>query len=192
MSSINDLPTPSFVTGSCLCRALSYRIDFPESHNFEESSGTCQCTQCRKNVSHLFFMYYKVPKSGFRWFTSDSTTSNADLVDFSTSPKALKHFQASKGHSRGFCTECGSMMYWSRDAGPNVSVAIGTVDPLYLFGEGAGGDGEARDVPKGGYGLVLASGGGGHEWIQNEIPGVTDKLSILGFVRGERCVSEEE
>ncbi|KAH7032829.1 uncharacterized protein B0I36DRAFT_361593 [Microdochium trichocladiopsis] len=224
-SSINNLPTPSFVTGSCLCKALSYRVDFPSGHNFEESktndgylrvnqSGTCQCTQCRKNVSGLFFMYYKVPKAAFRWAaientalpsapapasSATTTTSGPDLVDFLAFPRAYKSFQASPGRSRGFCAECGSMMFWSRDDGPNVSIAIGTVDPLYLFGEGAGGgddggvgDGPGKDVPKGGYGLVLASGGGGHEWIQNEIPGVTDKLSILGFVRGERCVSEEE
>lgn len=73
-------------------------------------------------------------------------------------------------------------MYWRRDAGPAISIAIGTVDPLYLFGEGADG----VEVPKGGFGLALAGGGGGHEWIQNEIPGVTDKMGLLGFDRGDR------
>lgn len=78
-------------------------------------------------------------------------------------------------------------MYWRREDGPNISLAIGTVDPLYLFGEGA--ENSEEDVPKEGFGRALANCCGGHEWVRNEIKGVTDGLELLGVGpngRGER------
>lgn len=66
-------------------------------------------------------------------------------------------------------------------------MAIGTVDPLYLFGEGA--EAAGGEVPSGGFGRALANCCGGHEWVRNEVPGVTDELDLLGVGprgRGER------
>lgn len=58
---------------------------------------------------------------------------------------------------------------------------MGSIDPLYLFGEGA------EDKGKG-FGLALAGGGGYHSWCGNEIPGVTDGIAILGCDgRGNRA-----
>ncbi|KAF1810553.1 hypothetical protein P152DRAFT_420420 [Eremomyces bilateralis CBS 781.70] len=174
MASTNDFPKPTYITGSCLCGALKYRIDFPKDHDFDKASGTCQCTQCRKNTSSLFYIYHKVPFTAFRW----------------TSPTpcpTLKAYQATPGNSRGFCTSCGSMMYWRTNAGPHISVPIGTVDPLFLFGEGADG----VEVPKEGFGMALMRCGGGHEWCGNEIPGVTRKEDISLFKRGEQFLEDD-
>ena len=92
--------------------------------------------------------------------------------------------------ARGFCSECGTFFYWRRETGPNVSIAIGTVDPLYLFGEGAeAARSKGEEVPSGGFGRALANCCGGHEWVRNEVPGVTDELEMLGVGprgRGER------
>lgn len=60
---------------------------------------------------------------------------------------------------------------------------MGSIDALYLFGEGAG---DGNDVPSGGYSMALCSGGGGHEWCANEIKGVTDNMPFIGRIRGER------
>lgn len=68
------------------------------------------------------------------------------------------------------------------DSSERITIAVGTVDPLYLFGE----DADGKDVPEGGFGRALASGGGNHEWCRNEIKGVTDQIPILGRERGER------
>jgi len=57
-----------------------------------------------------------------------------------------------------------------------VSFSIGTIDPLYLFGEGADG----VEVPKEGFGLALANGLEGSIWKENEIKGVTDRMELLG------------
>jgi len=65
------------------------------------------------------------------------------------------------------------------------------VDPLYLFGEGRDASNSDEKIPKGGFGKALASGGGGHEWVANEIPGVTDRLDLVGADgRGTRVATE--
>lgn len=80
-------------------------------------------------------------------------------------------------------------MYWRRVSPEpeEIDVAVGTIDPLFLFGEGAGGDGKMEkgdgevegEVPKEGFGRALCSGAGGHVWCVNEIPGVTDRMEYL-------------
>ncbi|KAH8678015.1 Mss4-like protein [Xylariales sp. PMI_506] len=179
MSSPQDFPKPKFITGGCLCGALRYRVDYPENYDFLSSSSTCQCTQDRKCTGSLWFQSHDLqPSTLFRW-----TSPTASLKDYSASPTAL----------RGFCTGCGSFLYWKpvgsdddagaeREGQDRICIAVGSVDPLYLFGEGADG----VEVPEGGFGFALANGGGRHLWCDNEIKGVTDKLPILGYERGTR------
>lgn len=62
---------------------------------------------------------------------------------------------------------------------------VGTVDPLYLFGEGADG----VEVPKEGFGVALANGGGEQCYDQNEIKGVTDKMEICGKGKGPKSAN---
>lgn len=188
--SFNIGPTPKFVEGGCLCGALRYRIDFPENHDFAANvsslfssdniqsnnvaqSMICQCTQCRKGTASLFFVAHRVePASGaFRW-----TKEPATLKDYSASPGAL----------RGFCSVCGSQVYWRRKGLDRISFAVGTVDALYMFGEGADG----VEVPMEGFGKALASGLGQCEWAGNEIKGVTDDMPLL--FRGRRSLGDDE
>ncbi|KAF7539882.1 hypothetical protein G7054_g1733 [Neopestalotiopsis clavispora] len=171
MSTEEDFPRPKFVTGGCLCGSLRYRVDFSHDHDFFKSSGTCQCTMDRKAASALWFQYHQIRADSHFQFTSPTTS--------------LKHYASSADWHRGFCSECGSFLYIRPAASEDytrVTIAVGTVDALYLFGEGA--DGE--EVPVGGFGRALANGGGDHEWCRNEIPGVTDKIALLGRERGKR------
>ncbi|GAB1312068.1 hypothetical protein MFIFM68171_02278 [Madurella fahalii] len=162
-------PLPKKITGGCLCGKIRYTVNFPENHDFKDGSGTCQCTQCRKSTSSLFFMNHKVPWSSVTWDSKDT----------------WKNYYCTEGNARPFCSNCGTFIGWRREAGPNISIAIGTVDPLYLFGEGW--EASGGEVPKGGFGRALANGCGGHEWVKNEIPGVTDSLELVGCNgRGER------
>ena len=113
----------------------------------------------------MFLLYHNVtPPSAFK-FTSQDTSS-------------LKHYSASPGAQRAFCSNCGSFIYWKPTDGKHISFTAGTVDPLYLFGEGAN---DENKVPKGGYGLTLANGGAGHYWCANEVPGVSDDIPLLGL-----------
>lgn len=67
-----------------------------------------------------------------------------------------------------------------------MSLGVGNIDPLYLFGEGSNG---ALTEEKG-YGLALAGGFGNHDWCMNEIPGVTDNIPGLGLSRGKKHAKE--
>ncbi|KAI1418850.1 Mss4-like protein [Xylaria sp. FL1777] len=173
MASSNTFLKPKYVTGGCLCESLRYRIDFPEDHDFEMSSCTCQCTQCRKNTGSFFLASHHVACSAFRWTSADTDS----LRRYNTTPAA----------ERGSCTKCGSFLYWRRviPEADSIHVAVGSIDPLFLFGEGADG----VEVPMGGFGVALANGTGGHVWCANEIPGVTDKMEYL-HERGRRWAED--
>ncbi|KAM0322005.1 hypothetical protein ACHAQA_009747 [Verticillium albo-atrum] len=149
-------PTPKTIT------ALCYKITFPPSHDFAYNSRLCQCTQCRKQTGGLFLAVFFVPNSAVDW------TSPTD---------ALKTYSATPEAHRGFCGSCGSFLYWKSNAGKGLSLSIGSVDPLYLFGEGA--EGTNGEVPEAGFGKVLCNGLGGTEWCLNEMSGVTDDMPLL-------------
>jgi hypothetical protein len=101
------------------------------------------------------------PYSAFKW-TKD--------------PKTLKTFIAIAGGApRGFCGDCGSWIYFRSEGADRITVTYGSIDPLYLWGEGADG----VEVPKGGFGKALASGLGGHWYTDNAIPEVTDNIPLL-------------
>ncbi|KAJ4300149.1 hypothetical protein N0V88_002818 [Collariella sp. IMI 366227] len=86
-----SFPKPKFITGGCLCNKLRYRVNFPENHNFEASSGTCQCTQCRKQTGSLFFSCHTIAPASTQFnFTGDTAT--------------LKLYHASPKGERAFCS----------------------------------------------------------------------------------------
>ncbi|KAK3905693.1 putative glutathione-dependent formaldehyde-activating enzyme [Staphylotrichum tortipilum] len=180
-------PTPKFVTGGCLCGQIRYRVDFPAHHDFEASSGTCQCTLCRRQSGSLFFAYHQLAPAttSFTFVTPSTATTapgsapvpnsnNSTPIPDLKNPTALLTYLAdhTNPHSeRGVCRACGSWLYWRNRAHDVLALAVGTVDPLFLFGEGADG----VDVPLEGYGRALVNGGGGHYFVENAIRGVTDR-----------------
>ena len=79
-------------TGSCLCKSVSYEID-----------GTlnpvlaCHCSQCAKTSGNFAAM----------------TSCAADKVRI-LSDATLRWFQSSEAVSRGFCSRCGSNLFWKQ------------------------------------------------------------------------------
>lgn len=57
-----------------------------------------------------------------------------------------------------------------------VELAVGTFDEEFLVGVRDTEEGE----PRGGYGMALANPEGDHFFVSNQIPGVTDKVSVSG------------
>ncbi|KAH8912100.1 hypothetical protein BR93DRAFT_963300 [Coniochaeta sp. PMI_546] len=173
-TSAEDFPVPKFIEGGCLCGSLRYRVDFPEDHDFRKASCTCQCTQCRKQSGALFWPCHQVkPASAFKW-TSEAT---------------LKIFKASPEGERAFCSSCGSWVTWKptnlAEKGDGAEFAVGTVDQIYLIGEGVetvhtAADGEEQTIPENGFGFALANLSGTHFWTENEIKGVTDNFLVKG------------
>lgn len=92
--------------GSCLCGAVSYEIT-------GELGGAvaCHCTQCRKQSGHVWASV-RVPDGQL-------TVSGEDKV---------KWFTSSEWAKRGFCRECGSVLFWRMEADKGTAVAAGTLD----------------------------------------------------------------
>ena len=97
--------TKTITRGRCLCGAVRYEVRGPLSE-----AHACHCGQCRRQSGH-----YVVATSAQR----------ADFVLVET--KGLKWFQSSPIARRGFCSECGSALFWD-DGRNEVSINVGSLD----------------------------------------------------------------
>ena len=110
-------------TGSCLCGAVAFEI------NGElRPVIACHCIQCRKQTGNYM-----------------SATACADSDLNMTQSRGLKWFRSSSEARRGFCQECGSVLFWKKDGSDTISIAAGSIDgptgaPLegHIFCESAG------------------------------------------------------
>ena len=93
-------------TGSCLCGAVKYEV-----HGALRLVIVCHCTQCRKQTGS--FMH-----------ATASDDKDFKLVDL----RGLKWFRASDIAARGFCGECGSVLFWKGDGRDYISIAAGSLD----------------------------------------------------------------
>ena len=95
--------------GSCLCRAVTFDVEGELEHQPE----ACHCTQCRKQSSH-FFAAVNVRRSAL-------TLRGEDKVTW---------YQSSDEVQRGFCSVCGSPLFWKpmRAGYEYTAVAMGTFD----------------------------------------------------------------
>lgn len=93
-------------TGSCLCGAVSFEI-----HGRLRPVLACHCVQCRKQTGNYM-----------------SATACADSELKFTRQEGLKWFRSSAIAQRGFCGDCGSVLFWKRDGSAEMSIAAGTID----------------------------------------------------------------
>jgi hypothetical protein len=92
--------------GSCLCGAISYKVDGPL-----RPVTACHCNQCRKQTGS----FYTATSAA----DADFTIEGADnLTWFTASPEA----------KRGFCKTCGSALFWKWNGGDTISIMAGTLD----------------------------------------------------------------
>lgn len=92
--------------GSCLCGGITFTIDAALS-----PPDACHCRQCRKQTGH-YFASSDVPKSSL------SISGEALLGWFASSEKIR----------RGFCTRCGSTLFWEPLHRDWIAVAMGAID----------------------------------------------------------------
>jgi hypothetical protein len=76
--------------GSCLCGAVSFEVT-----GTLPPPDACHCSQCRKHSGH-FFASTDVPRAALRIHGADSLT----------------WFRSSEKARRGFCSTCGSSLFW--------------------------------------------------------------------------------
>lgn len=93
------------VTGRCLCGNVRFEVRGPLSH-----AHACHCGQCRRQSGH---------------FVVGASAARDDFVLLADS--TLAWFKSSDFARRGFCSACGSALFWD-DGGPQMSINAGCLD----------------------------------------------------------------
>lgn len=93
-------------TGSCLCGAVSFQVE-----GELKAPDACHCGQCRKQSGH-FWASTDVP-------LSQVTIEGEDQVSW---------YQSSQKVRRGFCSTCGSFLFWQPIGQARIAIAMGAFD----------------------------------------------------------------
>ncbi len=102
--------------GGCYCGAVRWRSDraAPRPVTF------CHCSQCRRLHGHV---------------AAFATLPNTALTI--TKPDGLAWYEASPRAARGFCSICGTRLFWREHGGQTTEVAAGSFDDPSVLTEGA-------------------------------------------------------
>jgi hypothetical protein len=93
-------------TGGCLCGAVRYRV-----HGALRDVVACHCSQCRRTSGHHAAMT-SVPEDRLELLTSDG----------------LIWYRSSSTAERGFCSRCGSNLFWRPTGEQRVAITAGSLD----------------------------------------------------------------
>jgi hypothetical protein len=94
-------------TGGCQCGGVRYRVEGPL-----RDVVNCHCEPCRRITGHHMA----------------ATAASVDDVHFE-SDATLGWYQRTAGTRYGFCTTCGSTLFWSAaDKADMLSIAAGSID----------------------------------------------------------------
>lgn len=93
-------------TGACLCGAVRIEVsgDLPPP-------DACHCTQCRRQSGH-YWASTDLPRAAVTIHGGDSVT----------------WFQTSERVRRGFCSICGSVLFWEPIGRDKIAIAMGAFD----------------------------------------------------------------
>lgn len=92
--------------GSCLCGAVRYKVEGPL-----RQSVACHCSPCRKTSGHYW-----------------SATQAADAQITIFGEEHLTWFRSSDSAQRGFCSRCGSSLFFRKDGAERTSIGSGTLE----------------------------------------------------------------
>ena len=93
-------------SGGCLCGAVRF-----ETTGRLREVIACHCSQCRR-------------QTGSYYAATDVAVEHLRLVGQST----LSWYRASETARRGFCSRCGSALFWQADGSEKISVLAGAFD----------------------------------------------------------------
>lgn len=94
------------ITGGCLCGSVRYEVSGPLRDII-----ACHCEQCRRSSGH--FVAATACRRAHFALTQDAT---------------LQWYSAVPGYRRGFCSTCGSSLFFEATGGERVSIAAGSLD----------------------------------------------------------------
>jgi len=92
--------------GSCLCGAVSFEVAGEIN-----PPDACHCSQCRKQSGH-YWASTDVPRSAVTILGSENVT----------------WFRSSEKVRRGFCSTCGSALFWDPIHKDKLGIAMGAFD----------------------------------------------------------------
>ena len=93
--------------GSCLCGVITFEVQGPL-----HPPDACPCAICRKQSGH-FWASTDVPKEALQILTGQDN---------------LRWYQSSEKVRRGFCGECGSVLFWDPLFYHTTAIAMGAFD----------------------------------------------------------------
>ncbi|KUJ79042.1 GFA family protein [Ruegeria profundi] len=93
-------------TGSCLCGKVAFTIEGDLT-----PPNACHCGQCRRQSGHLWA----------------STVTHEDNLSF-TAQETLGWYHASDIAKRGFCSACGSFLFWQHNDEDTIAISVGSLD----------------------------------------------------------------
>ena len=93
-------------TGSCLCGAVSFEVA-----GDLQAPDACHCDQCRKQSGHF-------------WASTDVSREALTL----DGAESISWFQSSEKVRRGFCSTCGSFLFWDPVGRDSIAIAMGAFD----------------------------------------------------------------
>jgi hypothetical protein len=97
---------PQVTTGQCLCGAVRFTLNGPL-----RGVSVCHCGQCRRWHGHVG-AYTNVERTALTF---------ADQ-------RGLKWFKSSDTATRGFCGDCGSVLFWDAPGRDTISVTAGCLE----------------------------------------------------------------
>ena len=92
-------------SGGCLCGKVRYEVHGPLT-----APHACHCGQCRRQSGH---------------FTVGSSAKRGDFKLLQQ--ETLAWFRSSDFAKRGFCSACGSALFWD-DGSEHISLNVGSLD----------------------------------------------------------------
>ncbi len=92
--------------GSCLCGSVAFTIDSTLS-----TPLACHCGQCRKQSGHIWA----------------SVATHENNLHF-TASDTLGWYRASGIAKRGFCSNCGSFLFWQHNDEDKIAVSMGSLN----------------------------------------------------------------
>ena len=95
--------------GRCLCGSVGYTV----SGELRDVVN-CHCERCRRFTGHHMA----------------ATAAHPDSVVITDDRASLRWYDPVPGVHYGFCSQCGSSLFWKADAHPDrLSICAGTLDP---------------------------------------------------------------
>jgi len=92
--------------GRCLCGAVTFEVA-----GVLDAPDACHCSQCRKQSGHL-------------WASTNVARSALTLHG----AENLTWFRSSEKVQRGFCSTCGSFLFWDPIGRDEIAVAMGAFE----------------------------------------------------------------